>query len=487
MRMLGVVALAGAVLVACAKPAPWGPAPEPIARQPALPPPDPTSAGPLPVPVASGGAASVSAGPSAFASQAGAPGPASVRKPPTPTGSAYYVSPAGGGTACSLAAPCREISDALEHVRGGDVVFVADGTYRAFSVGGFRGTADAPLVIYAQGKAANVAPGDEDSIVVENSFYVTLDGLNASGAGRAGATVLCSNHVTIRNGRYTSNRRWGIFSGFADDITIDHNETAGSGREHGIYVSNSADRPIIRGNLAHDNANGGIQINADGSTLPDAKCAWLRAGGTVDGVCTGAVIEDNVIYGNGVRGGAAINLDGVQASIVRNNLLFENHASGIANFKENGTEGPKGMEILGNTVVQAKGARNALLFLAVAGPNRARDNILYHPDANKAGLEVGSAAEASILDSDYNVIDRFNFGETIVSLHDFQSTYKKEAHSISGATPAQLFLDPAGKAYALAPGSPGIGRGVFDPHAPTDLLGRSRPADGVDIGALQHR
>ena len=287
-------------------------------------------------------------------------------------------------------------------------------------MGGFRGTADAPLVIYAQGKAANVAPGDEDSIVVENSFYVTLDGLNASGAGRAGATVLCSNHVTIRNGRYTSNRRWGIFSGFADDITIDHNETAGSGREHGIYVSNSADRPIIRGNLAHDNANGGIQINADGSTLPDAKCAWLRAGGTVDGVCTGAVIEDNVIYGNGVRGGAAINLDGVQASIVRNNLLFENHASGIANFKENGTEGPKGMEILGNTVVQAKGARNALLFLAVAGPNRARDNILYHPDANKAGLEVGSAAEASILDSDYNVIDRFNFGETIVSLHDFQ-------------------------------------------------------------------
>jgi hypothetical protein len=474
---------------------PFGPAPEVIASppSPSFPPPEaPANAAPSRVPAASNQSAPASPGALSAAAlkAAGSPGPAATRTPPTATGKTYYVAPNGGGSACSQAFPCREISAPLEHTQPGDVVLVADGTYASFSVAGISGTAAAPIVIYAQGSAANVSPGgDRDSILVENSFYVTLDGLNAGGAERAGLAVICSNHVAIRNGRYLANHKWGIFSGFADDLVLEHNEAGGSKVEHGIYVSNSADRPIIRANLSHDNAGCGIQINADVSTTPEATCAWKRAGGVVDGICTGAVVEDNVLYGNGSRGGAGINLDGVQDSIVRNNLLFENHASGIANFDERGAAGPKGMEIVGNTVVQAAGARNGLLFLATTGPSRVRDNILYHPDPNKAGFELGGAADIANVDSDDNVVDRFNMGERIVSLKEFQATYKKEAHSIAGATPAQLFSDAAARIYTLAPGSPAIGHGTFEPRAPVDLVGKARPSrrgEAPDIGALQH-
>ena len=63
------------------------------------------------------------------------------------------------------------------------------------------------------------------------------------------------------------------------------------------------------------------------------------------GIIRNATIEGNVIRDNGggsafaAGGGAGINLDGVQGSKVRNNLLVNNHASGIALFRINGGGG----------------------------------------------------------------------------------------------------------------------------------------------------
>jgi hypothetical protein len=75
--------------------------------------------------------------------------------------------------------------------------------------------------------------------------------------------------------------------------------------EHGIYVGNSGDRPVIRSNHVWGNSGSGIHMNGD-----------LSQGG--DGVISGAVVEGNVIHGNGRTGGSGINGDGLQSSrIVR--------------------------------------------------------------------------------------------------------------------------------------------------------------------------
>ena len=91
-------------------------------------------------------------------------------------------------------------------------------------------------------------------------------------------------------------------------------------------MSNSADRPVIRGNTSRGNRQCGIHINGDASQ-----------GG--DGIISGARIENNLISDNGRGGGSGINCDGVQDSKIQNNLLYENHSSGISLYRVDGAAG----------------------------------------------------------------------------------------------------------------------------------------------------
>ena len=135
-----------------------------------------------------------------------------------------------------------------------------------------------------------------------------ISGFKITQAGRAGIAVLgLSNQpvkfVKILNCNSYDNFRWGIFTGYAEDILIEGNTCSGSEDEHGIYVSNSADRPIIRGNVVFGNASSGIQINAD-PALPG------------DGIISEAIIERNIIFNNGASGGGSINLASVRNSLI---------------------------------------------------------------------------------------------------------------------------------------------------------------------------
>src|SRR5262249_44934396 len=143
-----------------------------------------------------------------------------------------------------------------------------------------------------------------------------------------------------------NNQTWGLFTDYSDDLLIEYNECAGSRVEHGIYVSNSGDRPVIRYNLVHDNNASGIQINADPSLLEPSL------GTRGDGITANAVLEGNVIYNNGVAGGAAINLASVRTSRIVNNLLYNNRAGGITGWDDgNGIQwGSKNNTVLHNTV-----------------------------------------------------------------------------------------------------------------------------------------
>ena len=392
-----------------------------------------------------------------------------------------YVSPAGGdlSLACSLAQPCREIRRALELVAPGAMILVADGTYKGFDVDGVHGTPAGPITIKALGSGAQILPttdrpDDRDTVFVTISSYVVIDGLRSFGATRAAVRVDQSPHVTVRNGVFGNNTRWGIFTDFSDDLLIESNECYGSQLEHGIYVSNSGDRPVLRGNRVHDNVASGIQLNAD-----------LSAGG--DGIITGALIEGNVIYGNGTAGGAAINLDGVQDSVVRNNLLYGNHATGIVNYAGDGAEGPRGMQILHNTIDQAIDGRWALLIHDTTGANTVRNNILYNRHPFRGSIEYGNATDVTNTDSDYNVMDWVSndAGNTRISLAPWQAL-GHEPHSVPSGPLATLFVNANGGDYYLPSGSPAVDAGQTLAGVTVDLEGRPRPqGTASDIGAYE--
>jgi len=76
------------------------------------------------------------------------------------------------------------------------------------------------------------------------SSYVVLDGLRSFNANRAAVRIDQADHVTVRNGVFGNNATWGIFTDFSDDLLLENNECYASGTQHGIYVSNSGDRPV---------------------------------------------------------------------------------------------------------------------------------------------------------------------------------------------------------------------------------------------------
>jgi hypothetical protein len=394
-------------------------------------------------------------------------------------GRTLYVA-AGGDDAAgdgSGSRPFRQIRRALALAVPGDTVLVGDGDYLGFDVE-VTATAAAPLIIKAQASNARILPttdraDNRDTIHVLHSSFVVIEGLRSFGANRAALRVDASDHTTVRNCVFGDNARWGLFTNHSDDLLIESNECYGSVAEHGIYVSNSGDRPVVRGNRLHDNRGAGVQLNAD-----------LSAGG--DGIISGALLENNVIYNNGAGGGGAINLDGVHDSIVRNNLLFNNHASGITNFQIDGAAGPRGMQILHNTIDMAADGRWAILISSSTGANVVRNNILYNRHSFRGGLLFRTAADAANTDSDYNVLDRVSSddGNTSLTLAQWQAA-GHEAHSLS-ASPTALFVNAAAIDYHLAANSPAVDRGQTLGGVALDLEGRARPRGASsDIGCYE--
>lgn len=391
----------------------------------------------------------------------------------------YHVSPGGSDSNPGTEAqPFRQVRKAISLVQAGDTVLVADGSYLGFDVFNKIATAGSPITIRATGTDAVVTKttdrGDNrDTIHVSDCEHVVLDGFRSFNANRAALRVQGGHHVTIRNCVFGNNATWGLFTGFSEHLLLEYNECYGSTNEHGIYVSNSADHPVLRGNRCWSNGGGGIQLNADVNIQPG------------DGIITNALIEGNVLYDNGRRGGGAINLDGVQDSVVRNNLLFNNHASGIIFFQIDGGGGPRGNQVYHNTIDMAADGRWALNFLQTTGLNTVRNNILLTRHSFRGGLRFGNATDVANTDSDYNIVTRITPDDSaVLTLAQWQAQ-GHEQNSISG-TLASVFVNADAGNYRLLNNSPALDAAQLIPTVTTDLEGRARVWGAVpDVGAYE--
>jgi len=390
--------------------------------------------------------------------------------------STFHVAPTGNdANVGSAGAPWATLQKAAQSVQAGDTVNVGAGNYAGFDLW-TSGTASQPIVFDAEpGVVINARnPRTPDGINLEGASYITIEGFNVVGMPRTGIRSVLNEHVTIRNNVLDLNGTWGILTGWSYDLLIENNIASRSQTQHGIYVSNSGDRPIIRNNVSFANAGCGIHMNGDASL-----------GG--DGIISGALVEGNTIYDNGRAGGAAINADGVQNSRFQNNLLYNNHATGIALFRQDGGGGSSNNVVVNNTVVNAPDGRSVVYLHDGSTGNTLHNNIFYNNHPSRGSYDVGSDS-LSGLNSNYNVLmNRILVDDAFPAntLAQWQTATGQDRNSIV-ATPNQLFVNPLGGDFHLLPTSTAINAGAAQFAPPRDLAGNVRPQGGaIDIGAFE--
>jgi len=388
----------------------------------------------------------------------------------------FYVDPTGNDSAAGSATqPWRTLQKAANTVRAGDLVIVRAGHYAGLYLT-TSGTAIDPIAFHGEPGAIvdTQNPTTQDGINLEGASYVVIEGFTVTGVPRAGIRSVVNHHVIIRGNTGDLNGRWGILTGFSDDILIENNVMSRSQAEHGIYVSNSGDRPVIRRNVVFGNRANGIHMNGD-----------VSQGG--DGIISGALVEANTIYDNGLGGGSGINCDGVQSSVFRNNLLYGNHASGISLYQIDAAQPARDNQVLNNTIVMATDARWAINIQNASTGNVLRNNILFNQQSFRGSVAI-SADSLSGFVSDTNVVmDRFSVdgGDTRIGLAAWRAATGQDQSSLI-ATPAALFVSFAGNDYHLSATSPARDAGVTLAAVLDDLEGAPRPqGPASDIGAYE--
>jgi len=399
---------------------------------------------------------------------------------PVLAASTYYVSPGGDdGAAGTTDAPWRTLQRAANQVVAGDTVIVRAGTYTGFVLGWDfpqNGTPDNPITFHAEPGVVINARNNRtpDGINLEGTSYIVIEGFAVSGIDRAGIRSVQNNHVIIRNNQADQNGRWGIFTGFSDDLLIENNVASRSRLEHGIYVSNTTARPVVRGNLVWGNHAAAIHMNGD-----------LSLGGI--GLITDAVVERNIAYDNGLGGGSAINCDGVQNSRIVNNLLYGNHASGISLYRIDAAEGSRRNFIAHNTIVQATDGRWALNIKDASTGNVVYNNILYIHHPFRGSIDILTDSLPGFV-SDYNIVmQRFSLddGGSVIDLAAWRQATGQDLNSLV-ATPDVLFGDEGGGDFHLLASAPAVDAGLTLAEVTEDIEGTPRPTGlASDIGAYE--
>ena len=357
----------------------------------------------------------------------------------------YYVSQTGNDAdPGSIQHPWSTLQHAADLLEPGDTVIVLPGTYAGFNV--FKsGSPGHPITFTAgPGVLVNTASAGprRSRINMFDASYIVIEGFEIVGTNNQtnskegiridGTPGGPTSHITIRRNHIHHNGDRNILTGFVSHLTIENNVAHHAAQEHGIYVSNSADTHVIRGNLVYANAASGIQINGD-----------VSLGG--DGVISDTIVENNILYDNGgggivdlgngpvvaPGGGSAINLDGVQRSIIQNNLLYDNHASGISLYRIDGGEPSHDNLVTNNVVINAEDGRWALNIQSGSCRNSAAQNTLFSKNPLSGAIRIDSPSLVDF-DSDHNVLENgFEVDGVVIDLAQWRTLTGNDTHSLA--------------------------------------------------------
>ncbi|HRN27287.1 MAG: right-handed parallel beta-helix repeat-containing protein [Ignavibacteriaceae bacterium] len=394
--------------------------------------------------------------------------------------STYYVSTNGNdnNNGLTTGTSFATLQHAADIVFAGDSVLVLEGNYVGFDI---RTNGNQNNSIVFKVFEANVIIDQRnavtpDGINIENASWIVIDGFEVKNQPRAGIRAAVSDFITIKNNYCHNNFRWGIFTGFTDDLTVENNTCSFSENEHGIYVSNSSDRPMIRNNHSHNNNGCGIHMNGD-----------ISMGG--DGIISNAIVEGNIIHDNGVGGGSAINMDGVQDSKIFNNLIYNNHATGIAMFQIDGGDASKNNKVYNNTIIQPSNGRWCIISVDGSTGNTLYNNIFINHHSFRGSIALDAASRTGFI-SDYNIlVNRLSDddGGSNMTLTQWQSL-GYDQHSQIANPENQIFVDNSNGNFHLLQNSQAVNSGtnLVLPTVFEDLDNVSRPqGSGFDIGSYE--
>lgn len=341
----------------------------------------------------------------------------------------FYVSTLGNDSNNgSFDKPWKTLQHASDLAEPGDTINVKKGKYQPFKISK-KATKSKPIAFIADNAYIDAFSGrNRDGIAIRKASHIIIKGFKVEYAHRAGISAITCDHVTIEWNQLVKNKVWGIFTGFCDNLIISNNLTAKSKKQHGIYVSNTSTNISIFDNETYGNYKSGIQLNGDKNM------------GKV-GLISHAKVYNNKIYNNGIRGGAAINLDGVQHSIFYNNTIYDNYSTGIAAYRIDGGEGSKFNRFYHNTIVMPENGRWCALFKNGSTHNRFINNICVNSHRFRGAINIDESSKKGFY-SDYNVLTprfTFNDGDSIVKYEQWASESANDLNSFLIDNTSDLF------------------------------------------------
>jgi hypothetical protein len=208
-----------------------------------------------------------------------------------------------------------------------------------------------------------------------------------------------------------------------------------------------------------------------------------------DGIISNAVVEGNILHDNGYGGGSAINMDGVQDSEIFNNLIYNNHATGIAMYQIDGGDASKNNKVYNNTIIQPSDGRWDIIAVDGSTGNTLYNNILINHHSFRGSIAIDAASALDFV-SDYNIlVNRLSNddGNSNMTLTQWQSL-GYDLHSMIADPEEQIFVDPTNGNFHLLQTAQAVdaGTNLVFPIVFEDLDNIPRPQGaGFDIGCYE--